>query len=378
MIILIDINNDQCVGCGVCVVVCPKFCISMHENEYGEYRPFFINKIACINCGQCEDKCVAFDPQIIGTHIEKCFFGYASEENIQKSSSSGGIFFEIAREFINKGGCVIGAAFDSNWTVKHIIAKNEKTLKMIQGSKYCESQIYPILSDIQKILLSGKKVLFSGVPCQIGALKQYLGKNYDNLFTCEVFCHGAPRIGVFRKYCQIIEKKYGKISSFDFRSKEYGWDDPSYKIVTQKKIIIQKHKRNLFQLMFGYHHSLRKSCLNCAFRSKYRQADISLGDFWGIDKYYVNIDRKNQGISAIIVNSNKGNKLLEKCGVVLNSCTSDEIFDKNKWQIMNFPNTKGYDQFNKDYVHLPNSIFFIRYYFKYHIFDKIKRRLMPK
>ena len=367
---MISIDN-KCIGCGACKDKCPIDCISIIRKD-GQYIPV-IDEKKCVDCKQCENVCVAIHASSVNCHrTKRTYYGYAKAEDKRIASSSGGIFYSIAEKFILDGGTVIGAAYDDCFNVHHIVVNNLEDLSLIRGSKYVESNLQSVFKVTEKILNNGEKVLFSGLPCQVGAIKLYLGKEYENLFCCEVFCHGVPRSGIFAAYINEVEKKYGLVHGFNFRSKHYGWSKPAYEIDTESKKIIEQHKNNIYHLMFGAHVSLRDSCYECQFRKYERAADISLGDFWGIENYYPNVIT-NRGVSAIMINTEKGQALLKSREVYLESCKLSEIYDKNTWMIMNYEKPDNQKKFISDFNSMSSRVFFRKYKIKYKVVDKIKR-----
>lgn len=371
---MIKINNEHCIGCGICMLSCLHDAISLVEIKSGEYGPVIdVNK--CSGCNKCEEGCNVFNKAEPVHTVMNTFFGYSSRQEKRRESSSGGIFIELASDFIRKYGCVAGAAFNKNGFVEHVLVDNVDDLSRLQGSKYCESKVWTVFREIERRLKAGEWILFSGVPCEVFSLKAFLKKDYSKLICCEVFCHGAPRVGVYRKYKELMERKYGKIINFNFRSKAEGWGKPNYKINFKNKTIVQSHSKNIYHLMFGTHHSLRRSCLKCNFRSIRRNADISLGDFWGIEKYYPKENMKD-GVSAVLVSTEKGKKLVDECkNIILKKCQVEEITDKNKWLIECFEKPAGYEKFNHDFISMNTRLFFLKYKFKYFVLDRIKRKL---
>lgn len=370
---MIDVTNKNCVACGACEAVCPQKCISINISKNEEYRPN-IDEDKCIGCNLCERVCLLNNHEISSYPIGDSYFGWAKEKCDRKNSSSGGIANAIAKRVILSNGVVIGACFNLDWTVSHRIVESIQELEQIQGSKYVESRCGSIFPEIKKILQDGREVLFTGVPCQIFALKSYLQKEYENLICLEVFCHGAPRIGVFKKYIEYIEKRYGTIKKFNFRSKYYGWANASYCIACQKKELHQKHIDNVYHLMFGYHNSIRQSCFNCVCRQGERYADISLGDFWGIEKFYSQTDVKN-GVSAIFINSKKGKGIFTEIqnDVCIHLCNKEEILEKNTWFVKNYGVPINQEEYEYDVQNLSPHLLFRKYYFLYKYWFRIKR-----
>ena len=372
---MIDVNNNLCVGCGACVKACPVKCISLNISHRGEYRPV-INYSQCKQCGACNKVCLLENCNIEKYKVQNTYFGWEKDIADRKNSSSGGLAFSFSKYIIESGGAVVGATFDSEWNVEHIIVDKIEDLRKIQGSKYVESRIDGVLNDVKKLLIDGIKVLFFGVPCQIYALKSFLKHKYDNLICVEVFCHGAPRIGVFKKYISYMSGKYGQLKSFNFRSKKNGWATASYEMKFEKKNIIQKHSDNIFHLMFGYHNSIRTNCFKCICRGYERVADISLGDFWGIEKFYPDIDTKD-GVSVILVNTNLGSNLISDISnkVQLYTCSLDEILDRNFWFVRNYDIPDNQGQFEKDYLAKTEKGFFKKYIFLYRVIYRMRRRM---
>lgn len=365
-------DSEFCIGCGACSSVCPVQCISFGRKD-GQYAPI-IDKNSCIQCNKCEKVCVAHDLSSVSFNRPiASYYGYANDLEDRIESSSGGIFFAIAKKFILAGGVVVGASYnDDKSSVKHIIVSTIEGLNSVRGSKYVKSDIHCIFTEVENYLKRGIKVLFSGVPCQIGAIKMYLANKYENIFYCEIFCHGAPRSGIYESYIKWMNRKIGSITSFNFRSKKFGWSNPSYEIIGDRRVVTERHSQNLYHLMFGYHVSLRDSCYNCQFRRNERCADISLGDFWGIENFYPEVETQ-KGISAIIVNNKKGKQLLDNGNVTLGSCQLSEIYDKNLWFIKNYEKPDEQEEFIDNYNRLPCPIFFFKYGIQYKIIDKVRR-----
>ncbi len=372
---MVDVSNFQCTGCGACVAACPRHCISLDISLSGEYRPN-IDIDKCTDCNLCNKVCFIENNSVKKQPIGDAFYGWCLGDEATECSS-GGIASKVSEYVISQKGVVIGAYFDVNkGMVLHRVAKNKNDIFLFRGSKYVESNLSDIYTVIKKYIKTEKIVLFIGVPCQVLAIKNYLGDQYDNLITLEIFCHGVPRIGVFQKYLNYMRLKYGDLKSFNFRSKRFGWKVGSYNIKFKNKKIQEKHVDNIYHLMFGHHNSLRKSCFDCKCRGYNRSADISLGDFWGIDKFYPEVDTK-KGVSAIFVNTKNGADIISaiKENIEIFNCKKEEILEKNKYFVENFQIPRNQDKFEKDFIYLPDKFFFSKYLFLYKFWFKLLRKL---
>ena len=207
---MIEIKEKAfCCGCNACVQRCPKQCISMHEDEEGFLYPR-VDKTICIECGLCEKVCPVINQNEPRKPL-KVYAAYNKDEKIRRESSSGGVFTAIAEQVIDEGGIVFGACFDENWEVKHDYTETKEGLKAFRGSKYVQSRIKDNYQKAEHYLKEGRKVLFSGTPCQIAGLKKYLCKEYENLLTVDFICHGVPSPKVWRMYLnETIARQCGK------------------------------------------------------------------------------------------------------------------------------------------------------------------------
>lgn len=309
---MIEINDkSQCSGCEACKNICPKNCIEMKEDDHG-FRYPVVQKDICINCHKCEFVCPMHKD---GINVSQ-FDIYAIQnknENIRKQSSSGGIFSLIANEVIHKNGIVYGAIWDKDLSVKHTSVKKIEDLYKLRGSKYIQSHINDIYKDIENNLNLEQIVLFSGTGCQIAGLKNYLSKEYSNLFTVEIVCHGMPSEMIFRNYIKNIEKKRNKkIKSINFRNKIEGWsnyhisfffdDDTAFSERAAENDFMNGYIQNLY---------LRPSCKVCPFKLMKSGSDILLGDFWGVDQFGEPWN-DNAGTSVVFIHSDRGRQMIEK------------------------------------------------------------------
>ena len=302
---------QKCTGCHSCFLSCPRQCISMQENPEGFFYPS-VNEAVCINCGICVKHCPILTPCENHRIRPERYAVILKDKKTLAKSSSGGLFAGIASYFLENGGIVFGSAYDENLIVRHILVERNDELYKIQGSKYVESDIGEIFRKVQDYLREGREVLFSGTPCQVAGLRSFLGREYDNLCTIDLICHGVPSLKLFHKYLTWLGKKnHGKIIYYGFRDKDIsGWSCGG-------KVLIKTKTKTIEGFCDPYYHSFlmcesyRESCYVCSFaNAEARSGDISVGDFWGTDKAYPEISQE-QGISFCSVNTLQGQKIFK-------------------------------------------------------------------
>ena len=299
-------KKEKCIGCGLCMKNCPVNAITMEKDELGFLYPI-INKDKCIDCNLCKKTCPINQKESNNQFSPICYAAKNNDSEIRKQSTSGGIFTLLAESTLKEKGAVYGAIKQEN-KVKHIRISNIKELEKIRGSKYSQSDLIEILELLKKDKEQNKKILFSGTPCQISAIRQLL-KDYKNIIYVSVICHGVLSEKVLDKYL-----KEENIQSFEYRTKDNGWSRSSIKIDNTK--IIPFNDSSLMSL-YIQNSILRDSCYNCQFKDKNNQADIILGDYWGVGEVHKEMFDE-QGVSALIINSKKGldfinkNKILDK------------------------------------------------------------------
>lgn len=304
------INKKDCCGCTACIHICPVKCIEMKEDKEGFLYPAVDNE-KCINCRKCENVCPIQNINNVNTETDT-IVGYNKNEEIREKSSSGGIFSLAAEWIIKQNGAVFGAAFDDNFEVCHIVAETEKGLSKLRGSKYVQSRLGDTYPLVKQYLESNRKVLFTGTACQIAGLKKYLNKDYENLYTVDVLCHGVPSPKIWKMYLEDKKKQYNSpIEKIEFRSKESGWKHYSVNIEfsDNQRYCVKFHEDKFMQMFLG-NIDLRPSCHNCRFKDFPRISDMTIGDSWGIENYMPDMD-DDRGTSVIIVNSLKGKQMLD-------------------------------------------------------------------
>ena len=317
---------ENCCGCALCENICPKNAITMTEKDGFKYP--VINKEFCVDCGLCEKNC----PMNAEKHSQSnCMEAFAVKHKSQEvvlNSSSGGIFTALSDKILSNGGYIIGADFDRDMNVVHTVASTAQQRDRMRGSKYIGSNTSGIYDKIKALLKEEKPVLFTGTPCQAAAVRKAFPKE-ENLYIVDIICHGVPSADVWQKYVKFIEKKYGKkLSFYSFRNKSVsGWRGYSAKLTFEDGTELSHNNiTGSFIELFRYDVCLRPSCTNCNFTSVNRQGDITIGDFWGIEKVMPEIS-DNKGISAVMVNTEKGKQLFESVSGEINKypCTQEDI-----------------------------------------------------
>ena len=301
--------KSDCCGCEVCLNICPKSAITMNTDENGFKYPVVADKSKCTNCGLCLKSCPVLKEETHNTIKPKCF-AIMSDTKIRLNSTSGGVFFELAKHFIDTNGYVCSAIWDKCWNVNHIVSNNIKDIQKMMGSKYLQSDIKNCYQEIKILLEDNKNVLFTGTPCQVSGLKSFLKKDFNNLYCVDIVCHGVPSSAVFKKYLDKKLKQDEIIEKISFREKTPCWNPYSLLVKTNKNTYLTNKKEDEYLRAFIAGLSIRESCGNCKFANINRMGDITLGDFWGIWEYKKSFN-DNKGTSLVLVNTNKGEKLLQ-------------------------------------------------------------------
>lgn len=304
------VNKKDCSGCTACFSSCTKGCITMQADEEGFLYPH-VNKQICVDCHLCEKKCPVLNPFVQRKPIA-CYAAQNKDEQVRLTSSSGGVFTVLATEVLENGGVVCGVEFDKDEMTHLICIQSKEDLKKLVGSKYVQSRLEAVFREIKSYVQAGRWVLFTGTPCQVAGINRYLGRlaNADNYISVELCCHGAPSPLIWKKYLGEIGANGSNIKKLSFRSKQNGWKNYSLDIQADSFQLCEGKEQNIYMRGFLKNLYCRPICSECKARGFATGSDISIGDFWGLPKFYPEED-DNKGKSLILVLSDKGNRFYQ-------------------------------------------------------------------
>lgn len=338
-------NEKQCVGCGLCEWVCEKKAITMRAAESGFLYPH-IDESKCVSCGKCQKFCPAAKEQRAVNPLD-CYVMKDNRAESRIKSASGGasaLFFE---ETIKNGGSVCGCKLDENLKAVHDTAEDIESIDLFRDSKYVQSDMSLVWDKINACLADGKRLLFAGTPCQIAAVESRFG-NSGNLTTVDFVCSGVPDPKIFEIYKADIEKESGKkIKNFYFCDKTNGWKKRNIKVVfTDGTQQIITRKESYYFRLFGGNYYFRECCYNCRFKNFNTYADVTIGDYWGIEKLHPELD-DDKGCSLVITNTEKGAALINSVGdrCKLTSTPLEFAIEYNKKLKSSIPRAKYRDLF---------------------------------
>lgn len=303
-------NKSECCGCSACEQICSKKAISFVQIDNEGFRYPIIDNSKCIHCHLCEDVCPVEYPIFTNSEKPEAYATFIKEIEQRQRSSSGGLFYAISSWILSQCGVVYGAAFDEKLILKHERVSSKDRLDILRGSKYLQSDLGNTFCSVKKDLNNNRWVYFVGTPCQVAGLNNYLRKKYEKLLTSDLVCHGTPSQALFNQHLDYLQKKYeGKAFNYAFRDNE-GWGGCEiYEYYSKsgekrkKKLPSYDLSPYLYSFMQGY--TYRESCYECKFAKLPRQGDITLADFWGVKKYFPDID-SSKGVSLIVINSELG------------------------------------------------------------------------
>lgn len=325
------IAKELCTGCGVCANICPRNAIKMCADSMGFLYPQITGN--CTECGKCKAVCDNRIEEGKKSGNPVVYAAWSKDEKIRFLSTSGGIFSELANSIINMGGIVSGAQYTENCLVEHGIADDVLSLDKLRQSKYVQSDSKDIYRKIKEFLRTGKKILFCGTPCQVAALQAYLQQeDISNLYTIDFICMGVNSPKAYLAWLSEIEKKKNKkVQKVWFKYKKNGWKKSPFvtRICFADETWMEfSGEDNIYMQSFLKHRIIiRPCCGNCQFKGITRQADITLGDFWGIDPALDD----DKGVSMIMINNEKGKELFCRIspGIVFNKKSIEDVIRGN-------------------------------------------------
>ena len=357
------LNNDLCSGCTACYNICPTKAISLSSNREGFLYPE-INETLCIDCNKCISVCQihnSWENLLYKPLDQSLYAAKAKNELIRSNSSSGGLFTVVAQKVLEKDGLVYAVKLDSDLNCVHFRISTIEELEKARGSKYVQSNLKVIFNNIKIDLNKKKMVLFVGTPCQVAGLKFFLKNEHPLLFTIDLFCLGVCSPLIYNKWLDYLNKE--KIKTINFRNKTMSWHNSKISVSYNRNKNLINRKTQLYSTLFGNHFILRKSCYICQFSKSKRLGDISLGDFWGIETLHPEFD-DDKGISALIINTNKGYEMFNTIKPELDVLQSHfgnylqfqpclhkpAWLPKNREQFWNEYFKKGFERTAKKYV----------------------------
>lgn len=367
-------TKADCCGCSACFSVCHHNAICMQTDKEGFIYPI-IDKEKCIDCGLCEKVCPIKSPNK-GDLVPTIYAAVNKDKKEYEVSSSGGVFILLAKQIIAENGCVCGATYSSSFEVFHKIAYTLKECYAFHGSKYVQSNITDIYPKIKDLLNKNRKILFTGTPCQVQGLKLFLRKEYENLYTCDIICHGVPSPKVFKDYLNFV-KGTSNIYSINMKSKVQSEKQTAIQFTfTDGKKLRRTLKTDIWNDLYFKHYMTRPSCHKCPFTNFSRPGDITIGDYWNVSKYYPDFN-KDKMVSLVLVNTEKGDKLLKK---ILKEM--DFIFVKKEECIqpqLAYPTQPSplRDKFWRDYCN-NDFEYIVRNYTNYTLLNRLKEFIKAK
>ena len=349
---MIDIKDKRdCCGCNACGDVCAHKAIKFVVDNEGFWYPE-VDKDLCTDCGLCEKVCPMLHLDVaksFGQREPKVYGGYHKNIAIRFDSTSGGVFSALANAMYKQGGYVSGAIFNGDWSVSNYISNNKKDLSSLRSSKYVESNAEGLYKEIKHLLRNGEKVLACGSPCQMAALRTFLGKDYENLIIVDFLCRATNSPKAYRKYLDMLEEQFGgKIVYIKAKNKDHGWRSLARKVVFDNgKVYYGEGHDDHYRRGYHWNYFERPCCYECKFKGLPRIADITMADFWGIEQLDKSLDG-NLGTSMILVNTDKGQRYFDmiKSKMEIKEFDSHAAFRGNYSVIMGdcCSEPKGYDR----------------------------------
>lgn len=324
----IELNENYCCGCAACANICAHNAITMVENKKGFIVPS-VDEGKCVDCGLCSSICDFKKEKLVESNINRAYSLVINNKDILQSSTSGGAFTVISDYVLSQGGIVVGAVMEQDFTIHHVLTADTTTRDRMRGSKYVQSDISDVYTTLRCALQNKQLVLFTGTPCQCAAVGSFFKGKYPNLIFADFLCHGVPSNKMFKEHISYLEKHYGKkLISYTFRDKKYGWNSYNNNN-TEDGRFHSKWINQVYYNFFVSNLSLRDSCFNCPYRSLHRPSDITIADFWGIEK--LTGKKNHEGVSLVMTHTDAGELIMRYAETV--ACIKEYPVDKIAYRI---------------------------------------------
>lgn len=343
------LNQTDCCGCTACASICTHEAITMKPDAMGFLYPE-VDRSKCVDCGLCDKVCAFNDNYDKSLNLSKPIAYAARHKNMAEvaTSRSGAAFIAISDWILTQGGIVYGAGYAEHFRIVHKRATTKKERNEFKGSKYVQSDMRGVLRQVKQDLRDGKIVLFSGTPCQCASVNSFVGKRLrENLYLCDIVCHGVPSPKFWDDYLFWQEKRLGeKVTSVNFRDKRFGWDDHIETLTTAHK----RKSVNIYTHFFHLEYISRLSCYHCKYCNVTRPSDITIADFWGLDKIDASLNKDNKGYSLVLANTEKGRRVAEASSADMHM-QEVELASSLQWNLQHpTPMKQGRQQFIDDYL----------------------------
>lgn len=372
-------QKEECCGCTACEHICPTNAITMAPDDEGFVYPE-IHQELCIDCGKCRTVCAFQNGFNKSSNLETpdAYGVKHINDDVRSNSSSGGAFTGISDYILSEKGVVCGVGFNEKMEVIHNFATTKDERNFLRGSKYVQSELKDIFPEIKRMLLDSQKVLFSGTPCQVAGLRNYLELSKcstQSLLTIDIICHGTPSPMLWKEYLNFLEKKKGKkVSGYNFRSKIKGWHEHTEVVkYDDNKSDYKSREVQIFRNIFYSHNALRPSCHNCKYTSNIRPSDITIADFRGIEKVNKDFD-DNKGISLVLINTDTGRKVFDNIKGQFDCYTSNTRDCLQRNLVKPTPISKNREKFWCDY-HNYGFEYIAKRYAGYNLKSTVKKNI---
>lgn len=340
------IDVTKCCGCENCAIVCPTNAIEMKPDKEGFLQPYIENR-KCVNCGKCENNCPLLNDVSFNNEIYEEYYGYIDNEDQCCKSASGGMAQALYKYIIERQGIIYGVEYTKNFESTVYKRVDTKNYQKLLGTKYSQARKGNIFKLVLKDLCEEKLVLFVGVPCEIAALKIFLGKEYEKLITVQLVCMGVTSSKLLESLKNEIIKNNTEIVNIEERYTYKNWSVPFICLKTENDKVLIPFDTSYYA--YGYNSFGRLSCYDCKFKGENRVGDITIGDFWSAEKYLKHINKK--GMSIVSIHTFKGKRVLEQCG--FNIFRMELPYDWNNcnpFVCMSRTNKKKRKEFSYNYI----------------------------